>query len=409
MPSARAPKISKFFLACLGFTLVNAAFACTQKQFLGDSFQFQNQDIGWYTVKSFRQLTTHPEVLLIGSSLMCRVTNEGEATYLKHDLNGNEHHRCLHMEDILSKELGRKVLTSSLSVPGMNASDASVVFSELVKNDKVPNVIVYGIAPRDFMDNGLEIPANTALFQLMEKFGHIQDVGNLARLTRTDRVKFAANTWLKKIIPLYDKQTELAIAFRRSAKSELQALLPTPEVCDLPSLDKVSKSQLHLIAEDNDPYCHVTPYNAAHPNIADFKNCYLMSYNPYRPGLYKPQLKFLDRFLKIARERNIEVVLVNMPLRQDSFPLMPPNFHNMYMQDVQTLATANGAHFIDLQTDKFNDKDYDDQVHLNGLGASKLVEVLTPQIAPVVSQALVSKANSTKLSSTARASKVPAY
>ena len=383
--------------------MVNAVFACSQKQIFGDSFQFQNKDMGWYTVDNFKKLKTRPDVLLIGSSLMCRISNEGEATYLNQALNANTHHRCQHMEDLLTKTIGRKVLTSSLSVPGMNASDASVVFSELVKGDKVPDVIVYGIAPRDFLDNSLELPASTSLFQLMEKFGQLQDVGNLARLTRTDRVRFAANNWLRRFIPLYGKQTELSIAFRRSAKNDLAQMLPPPAVCELPAFDKLSKRELHLLPEDNDAFFHVPPYDAAQRSTEDLKNCYLMCYNPYRPGLYKPQMKFLDRFLRIAKDRNIQVILVNMPLRQDSFTLMPQNFHNMYMQDAQQIATANGAQFVDLQNSGFVDADYDDQVHLTGRGASKFVEILTPKIAPEISLALANRAAAKQLSSSSKA------
>ncbi|MDR3617393.1 MAG: DUF1574 family protein [Candidatus Obscuribacterales bacterium] len=405
----RLPRIPKFLIACLGFALVNVAFGCTEKDTLGDSFQFQNQDIGWWTVNNFRQLQKRADVLLIGSSLMCRVTNEGEATYLNHDLNGNEHHRCQHMEDLLAQDLHRKVLTTSLSVPGMNASDASVVFSELVKDGKIPDVIVYGIAPRDFLDNGLEVPANTSLYQLMEKTGQLQDVANLSRLTRTDRAKYAANKVLRRIFPLYDKQTELSIIFRRAAKQELAKTLPAPAICELPTLDKVTKSLLHLVPEDSDPYCHVTPYDESHPNTADFKNCYLVSYNPFRPGLYNPQMKFLDRFLKIAKSRNIQVILVNMPLRKDSFNLMPPNLHNLYMQDAQRIATANGANFVDMQHSGFNDADYDDQVHLTGRGASKFVELLTPKLVPYISQALATKEAARQLSASTKTSTVKSF
>jgi len=313
------------------------------------------------------------------------------------------------MEDLLARDLGHKVMTASLSVPGMNASDVSVVFSELVKNDKVPDVIVYGIAPRDFMDNALEEPANTSLYQLMEKSGQLADVSDLSRSTREERAKYAANCLLRKIVPLYEKQTELTIIFRRSAKQELTKILPAPAICNLPAFDKVSKSLLHLFPEDMDAFCHVTPFDKSRPNTADFKNCYLVSYNPFRPSLYKPQMKFLDRFLKIARERNIQVILVNMPLRKDSFELMPPNFYNLYMQDAQRLATANGAHLIDLQNSGFDDTDYDDQVHLTGRGASKLVELLTPQLAPYVSQAIANKTNARQLSFSAKASKVKSY
>jgi hypothetical protein len=115
-------------------------------------------------------------------------------------------------------------------------------------------------------------------------------------------------------------------------------------------------------------------------------------------------MKFLDRFLKIAKARNIQVVLVNMPLRKDSFELMPPNFHNLYMQDAQKLATVNGAHFIDLQNSGFADADYDDQVHLTGQGASKLVELLTPKLVPYVSRAIANNAHARKLSSVTKAS-----
>ncbi|HEY9713210.1 MAG TPA: hypothetical protein V6C72_07055, partial [Chroococcales cyanobacterium] len=106
----------------------------------------------------------------------------------------------------------------------------------------------------------------------------------------------------------------------------------------------------------------------------DLRFCYLASYNPFRETLYRSQRRFLTDFLQTCRARNTRVMLVNMPMRSDVYGLMPPDFYTGYLNDIQSLAAANQALFVDLHKNpEFHDKDFVDQVHLNGEGGCKFV------------------------------------
>jgi hypothetical protein len=384
-------RISKFAICCALFVGLNLAFAMSFN-FQGlDIFPLQNRTEVWWTVKNFRELRDRADLLLIGSSLMCRIINEGDATRAHKVFNGHTHYCSQNLEDALDKELHTKIKTVSLAVPGLNASDASVVGCELLKGQKKPALIVYGIAPRDLMDNALTNPAGTDVFHLLEKIGDLSDVAYTARTTREDQFKFAVNQLLSRALPIYKCQEELAVAFRRQASGLLEKYVPMPATCLLPPLDRQTRVVLHLLASDEEANLRIFPFDPECRDHSDCRNNYLYSYNPFKPRQYRMQLYFVDRFLRIAQERGMKVVLVNMPLRQDSFDLMPMNFYNLYSQDIRRLAATRGATLIDMQCMAFKDDDFDDQVHLTGLGACKFIERLAPRLANVVNGTVVAR------------------
>jgi hypothetical protein len=386
-------KISRFVICCVLFVAVNLAFAFCLKASGLDIFSLQNRTEAWWTVNNFRQNQDHADVLLIGSSLMCRVINEGEATYAHRVLNGHAHYFSHKLEDVLAKELNRPVKSASLSIPGLNASDASVIGCELLQGERKPGIIVYGVAPRDLMDNALESPAGTDVFHLIEKTADLSDVAYGARPTREEKFKYAFNQLLSRIFPLYKYQEELAVGFRRGASGFLQDCVPTPALALVPPIDRQTRVAMRLLSPDSEADLRIFPSDTEHPEHYDFRNCYLAAYNPFRPKQYRTQLGFVDRFLKTAQERDIKVVLVNMPLRQDSFDLMPANFYNLYSQDIRRLAATRGATVIDMQPMAFKDEDFVDQVHLTGTGACKFIDRLGPRLANLVRGAVVARSS----------------
>ncbi len=71
-----------------------------------------------------------------------------------------------------------------------------------------------------------------------------------------------------------------------------------------------------------------------------------------------------------------------MPLRQDNYSMMVPNFYSMYSRDLDRLAAEHGAVVIDpKELAKFTDDDFTDTAHMNGKGGCKLVEAIAPAVA----------------------------
>ncbi len=373
--------------ALLSFVVINSGFAAWLKIAHVDRFSMIAHNWGWWAVKSVLENQEPPDVMLMGSSLVQRLLDEGEATYLNQPLNGLEHRRCQHLEDKLSKSLGFHVSTFSYAIGGLHASDASVFTSEVLKGSRQPRAIVYGIAPRDIMNNMLASPYVTETYQIMSRIGDLSDVAYKSRMNTDEKFDYYVGSKVAKLFPLYDYRVELSRCFRFEYKAQTNMIanrfVPEPKN-PFPLLEQITAG---MIAEELAGKAMIPPFDPAHPQVTDAKNCYLFAYRPFRKRFYDVQFSFLERFLQITKQRGIQVVFVNMPLRQDNYETMMPGFYSLYRKDLQLIASKYGAPVIDMsQCSAIDYADFSDQVHLNGRGATKLIDALALELAPVLAK-----------------------
>ena len=72
------------------------------------------------------------------------------------------------------------------------------------------------------------------------------------------------------------------------------------------------------------------------------------------------------------------MLLVNMPLRHDSFELMPRGLYDQYMFDLTAISHEGGAMFVNLNDEHlFRYSDFIDQVHLSGRAAPRFLAALS--------------------------------
>ena len=108
---------------------------------------------------------------------------------------------------------------------------------------------------------------------------------------------------------------------------------------------------------------------------------YKQRYNPFHEDLYQNQLAYGVKLLKMARDQNTKVVMINMPLRKSNLSLMPAGIYDRYLRDIEKAAEENGALFINMNNDKiFAPADFWDPVHLNGLGSIKFINLLCKEL-----------------------------
>ena len=375
--------------AVLIFVLLNVYAQYAWAPVLSNRFVFQNRDSCWWAANNFISLKKSPGILLVGSSLMCRVVNEGDATFLHHSLNAGEHYRSEHLEQLLSSPQ-RSYRTTSLAVGGMNASDVGSLVPALIKKDKKPYAIIYGIAPRDLFDNSLTSPSDAVGFRLAEKIYDFEPpVMAMAYHSREAQFNCFVNRCLRAMVPIYNFQDELSIFLRRIFKFHIDSNLPRAAVCDstVATFSQIQLTKLNLLPEDTQNNCLVKPDDPQHPDQFDFRNNYFLSYNPFKPALYRRQVFFLERFLKYTHDQGIKTVVIKMPLRRDNYGLMPPLFYQVYSRDIDRLSREYGAMVIDAAASpSFTDSDFTDTVHMSGFGSCKLVELIAPTIKKFLEQ-----------------------
>jgi hypothetical protein len=360
-----------------------------------DRFEAANHRWTWWQAKGYKELPYTPDVVLLGSSLLARLVNEGEATYLKFPINAAQHNRLRHLEDDVQARTGVPIKTFAFALGGMHASDAAVIVNGLLR-EKTPSTIIYTIAPRDFLDNLLETPNSTEQFELMSRNSELGELGIHARLSTNEKGAFYLTELFNKLFAQVNYKYELATIAERNYRN-----------CVIPILDsrieKVkeplspSRIGIRTSAFDYPNDLNVQPQDPNKVEVTDNLQCYRFCYQPFRPKLYNTQLYYLDYILRFAQERGVKVILVNMPLRKDNLTAMMPNFYDLYKSDVTKCADKYNAQFVDMFDSKiFTDADFVDTVHLTGFGAIKLVDKLAAVVGPEVASSALSRDRITK-------------
>lgn len=272
-----------------------------------------------------------------------------------------------------------------------------MIAQSLMSNQKKPKLLIYGIAPRDLLDNNVKSPVTTDIFRYLSTFNSVSALPGDVFTSLDDRV----NCVLKEISFLVDRKAALT----KCALEQTQAVIPllVPAVRDAkPSApteqDKIAQAHATLtapaapgakpaVASDFTPeaLAKVKPTDSMSKKIAAFellqqvsKGVTIFRYNPYCAERYNRQVVFLDMLLAHLESIGVQVVVVKMPLKSEHVAIMPKELLDSYTKDVERLTTKYGAALLDFNTPEFKDADYGDVAHLNPAGAkifqAKLVQ-----------------------------------
>ena len=106
-----------------------------------------------WSIKDYLGHTKAPDVVFLGSSLMLVPLDGVDADYMRKDIDAARHHQSLFFENHFKKYTGKEVSSFNFALPGEMPSDAYLITRFLLEGKKAPKVLVYGVGPRDFMDN----------------------------------------------------------------------------------------------------------------------------------------------------------------------------------------------------------------------------------------------------------------
>jgi hypothetical protein len=335
-------------------------------------YRSANRSWVWWNVKDFEK-SGAPDIVLLGSSLMMSPLHGGDAVMSGRPQNVTSHHRSSLLESELEKRFGRRYSTFAFALGGEMVSDAYVISDSLLTGKKKPKVIVYGIAPRDFMDHALPSAASTEIFKYMKRIGDLSAIDSEAYNSPVER----AENYLSKISFAYKHRADFLYLQSRWAKALFRQMgYKEMEVVNSPL--HVRKQAFTELPEDNGPTSlFVDPPELPQEEYVANLDEYRFRYRKINQKQFDSQTNFLRRLLGLARKENIALVLVNMPLTEDNIKLMPGSFYSDYLAKVKSLSAENGAIVIDLnRPDLFPQKYFSDSVHLNRRGGAHFMAVL---------------------------------
>jgi hypothetical protein len=339
-----------------------------------DRYNSPNKSWIWWAVDQFRKQPQAPDLVLLGSSLMLDALNSGDATYLHTPQNVSLHHKSVCLQDNLARSTNSQIRTFSFAIAGQMASDAYVISSTLLKEKSKPTTIIYGIAPRDFMDNMLTNVSTTETFRYLSRIGNLSDIVVSSRPSFWETIETA----LAKVSFLYQHKSDLAYLQQCGTKLFLKMFGHSNlEHYRVPfELRKIAMKEMPEEIASNETM--VCPYG--HPPVPYQDNLseYRQRYAHLNKRMFADQVSYLQRLLKYGQAQKINVVLVNMPLTADNLATMPAGFYQNYLSTISGLSSTYDSTLIDLnQPGLFNRGYFADSAHLNGLGGMRFFTLLS--------------------------------
>jgi hypothetical protein len=332
-----------------------------------------------------------PNIVILGSSLMVACVNDGDATTLAGEIDGTTHHRSITLEKALEQSKGgqgQATLSQSFAIGGQMASDAYAILRTLFdsKNASIkqrfalPQVIVWGIAPRDLMDATFTDPDISTTVMYLDNLTADHDALGTRKPYIWRQLEYLADACFYS----YDQRQHFVLLQKQVVYGFLSALhLIAPG--DLGTVK--TPQELLLIArrelpEDNGlRQWMVKPQGQPITQFEDNSKEYISRYNPFKDKLFNLQSGYLDKFLMLAHGLGIKVLLVNMPLTRDNMSLIPAGKYQLYLQTVKDLAQRSQANFVDFNDGKqFTHEFFNDPVHLNGYGSQRFFQAVGKKI-----------------------------
>lgn len=343
-----------------------------------DKFNYPYKSWSWWTVKDVRSSEPN-NIALLGSSLTVAAINSADATYFNESLDQTEYHRVRYLDQALEKKLGGEFRTFNLSCPGQMPSDAYLTLQAMVNLSNKPDLVLYGIAPRDFIDSELAGPQYTDSYRYLSRIVSVADEENEIYTKPLDKI----NRNLEKNIYFYKNALDLQMTFGSLVEKLMNKVAPEPNSPKpftywdrVKLLPEYKKGEFHK-------YAHMAgPEDLSKPSeYIDNQIEYVYRYKNPKPQAFDMQMFFLNKLAQYSKREGIKLVVINMPITKDNLKLLKEQHYKKYITAVHKFSKDNNVRLIDLNGNKqFKKEDFRDTVHMNARGGIKFMNLVVERL-----------------------------
>jgi hypothetical protein len=375
--SLRTKLRSVFVVALVIFGLFNI-YCSFFNPFDFDPFKYSYKGWAWWTMNDLKRTPNVHNVAVLGSSLMVSAVAGCDANHLKKSLDLTKYHHVSYLDDKLKQAFGGSFNTFNLSAPGQMPSDAYLSLRAMVATAARPDVVVYGIAPRDFVDSLLNGPNDTEPFKYLTRFVNIDEVA-----THEFRSAWAKLDWcLQRLVFLYGYSLDFRLAFGDTSTTLINHYLPKPwSSHPFTWWDRTRILPTYIPGEIHPEAVISTPLTSKDIKFTDNTDEYRRRYKQPDPDTFKTQMYFLRKLAEFCKRERIQLVLVNMPIMQCNIEMLDSKVYAQYLTELNKFAWNTDFIYCDLcDFTKYSKKDYHDTVHLNAFGGKKFFDELITSV-----------------------------
>lgn len=340
-----------------------------------DPYKFGYRGWAWWTMNDLRKQQETNNIALLGSSLMVSAIAGCDSNYLNKGLDLANYHKASYFEHLLRTRYGGTFNTFSLAAPGQMPSDALLTLKAMVNTAQRPDIVIYGVAPRDFIDSTLSSPADTEPFRYFRRLVNADDLTEVAFRKSDDKLEW----WLQRAVYLYGSSLDFRLSFNEALNKFLAASFPAPWT-NKPFTwwDRVRLLPRYMPGEIHPEAVMAGPITRETAEFKDNTLEYMSRYRNPDPRTYKLQFHFLKELAEFCHKERMELIIVNMPITLYNVGMLPQGAYVRYLSDLQQFSTTNGTSFYNLANFNSYEQrgDFHDSVHLNAFGAKKFFDSL---------------------------------
>lgn len=309
-------------------------------------------------VTEIRQRSNAGSTMVIGSSVVSLPIWKCDIPLVKPGGRLNLQ-RSAWLERYLTERNALKDEVVNASLSGAFVSDQFLLVDKLCMDKQKPALLIYGIVPRDFMDSCLSGYSRTPIFHLLVGPSDVFRLSNLLFTCFQEKADFI----LSKACYMFDHRG----IFQHKFNSRLTDIANSIAGSTSETKDKPLKF---------DPKNPLAFYDRKALWARSIKE-YTSRYSYFNVAQFEKQKEFLNALITLCSERNIELVLVNMPLTKDNTDLMPKDLYRLYHEFISEVARKRDVPLIDLQGHgQYTDSDFVDTAHLNEKGGAKFLAMV---------------------------------
>jgi hypothetical protein len=341
-------------------------------------YRFPYKGWAWWT---FNDLKNHPEfhnVALLGSSLMVSAVSGADANFLNQPLDSTNHHGAAYFDKKLNEAFKGSFNTYNLSAPGQMPSDAYLTLKAMLNTAHRPDVVIYGVAPRDFIDSSMSNPTDTEPFRFLNRLVSTDDCASGLFRDPLGRLEWFINRNLYLSHHSLDIQMKAGDYERKFFDSF--AYPPNGKLYDFWARNRLIPN--YKAGEFHPLSLMVLPLKDSE-RTSSFKNNtaeYIERYQHPDRHTYSTQFYFLRKLVNLCQKERIELVLVNMPITKENIAVLKPMAYIKFITQLKQFAFDARVCAFDLNDFtryQYNLEDYHDFVHLNAFGGFKFFDYLT--------------------------------
>ena len=385
--------MSRFVIALLFFLIVGFLAFKVGEPIKANNVTVDAQEKTWteWALSDFNKESNPARIVIIGSSLVLTPINLADAQFHNSTVNGALHHKSDFLASLLKKRTDVETSNFNFALPGLMPSDAYLITKLFMTGKNHPDLLIYGVGPRDFVDNLLASPASTDPFRCLSKYLPANEKEQVVSLYKGKDWQSRMDYFVAEHFPLYGKRDELMAICTEQGQKLYQKANPiiTGLHNGVGTKSKFTVADLHNLLPTYNPMAIDINQAIFQPNVKLDPDRFARNLDEYKARYRKPnwdtftcQSSFFLDTLKIARDNNVKVLVVAMPITSVNRDLLPGYIFNLYKNNLRVLSKSFSADFLDLGSNPcFTDQDFGDTVHLSTSGSTKMVRLIADYVA----------------------------